>query len=110
MEFVASGQIREGMCVAEDVTDPQGRTLIARGQRIGFHHIVRLRKFGIQSLFIDPKNGEGVAKPGKSEIRKQCEAVLSASCAKLTQEFAAKRINLDGAAIRAAMENLVESL
>lgn len=110
MQFVTAREIREGMCVAEDVRDPQGRTLIARGQKIGSHHIVRLRKFRIEAVFIDPRNGEGVERPSKSELRAQCEKVLCDACAKLTQEFANKKIVLDTKAIREASDRLVDSL
>jgi HD-GYP domain-containing protein (c-di-GMP phosphodiesterase class II) len=110
MQFVSARDVREGMCVAEDVKDPQGRILIARGQRLGTHHIVRLRKFGIESVFIDPNNGEGADKPVNSELRKQCVQILSTSCSKLTQEFSAKKINLDANAIKSATDNLIDAL
>ncbi|HLK60163.1 MAG TPA: HD domain-containing phosphohydrolase [Chthonomonadaceae bacterium] len=98
------------MCVAEDVRDPQGRTLIARGQRLGLHHIERLRKFHIEALFIDPRNGEAVVKPTKSELREECEKALQASFGNLQKEFKEKRVALDTAAIKAAANSLVDAL
>src|SRR5690349_10956627 len=88
MLFVPSSQLIEGMCVAEDVCDHHGRLLIARGQRIGHSHLTRLRKFGVLSLFIDPHNGEKPPPPTKSNLRKQCEAVVSAVCPKSPAEGA----------------------
>lgn len=110
MQFVSSQNVKEGMCVAEDVRDPQGRTLIARGQRLGLHHIARLRKFHIEMLFIDPKNGEQVEKPTKSELRDQCEKALQSSFGQVQKEFAAKRIALDLKSIHSAADNLVTAL
>lgn len=110
MQFVGLRDVREGMCVAEDIRDQFGRTLLARGQKVGQHHIVRLRKFGVESIFIDERHGENIPKPTKSELRDQCVKVLSGVCGKLAQEFAAKRIVLDAQAIQAATDNLVESL
>jgi HD-GYP domain-containing protein (c-di-GMP phosphodiesterase class II) len=110
MQFVAAKDIREGMCTAQDVCDSSGRILISRGQRIGDHHIIRLRKFGIGSIFIDENNGEAVAPPSRSELRDQCVQVLSSSYAKLGQEFAAKKVTLDGAAIKAASDHIIEAL
>ena len=110
MQFVASRDAREGMCVAEAVYDPQGRTLIARGQRLGTHHLVRLRKFGIRAIFIDPTNGEAVVKPTRSDLREQCQQVLGNACQSLRQEFAAKRVILDAASIKAAADNLLDAL
>lgn len=110
MQFVTAKQVREGMCVAQDVRDPQGRILIARGQRIGMHHIVRMRKFGIGSLFIDERGGETVAAPQKSELRKECEKVLTNACGNLTQEFTSKKLSMDAVAIQAAIEHLLQAL
>ncbi len=110
MQFVASKDAREGMCVAEDICDPQGRVLIARGQRLGMHHIIRMRKFRIRSIFIDPANGESVVKPTRSDLRDQCRQVLGESCGKLKQEFANKKVVLDAASIKAATDNLLQAL
>lgn len=110
MQFVAAHDIREGMVVAQDVADPTGRTLIARGQMIGMHHIVRLRKFRIANIFIDPTHGEQLVKPSQSEVRDQCQKVLQSACGKLTQEFANKKLALDGKAIQEALTNLVDAL
>lgn len=110
MQFVSSRDVREGMCVAEDVRDQHGRTLIARGQRLGAHHIVRLRKFGIQAVFIDPNNGEGYQKPTRSELRDECQKVLNQSFSQLTSQFAEKKIALDPKSIQSAADKLVDSL
>lgn len=110
MQFVAANDIREGMVVAQDVADPTGRTLIARGQTIGMHHIVRLRKFKIANIFIDPTHGEQLVKPTQSELRDQCQKVLQSACGKLTQEMANKRLNLDAKAIQEALASLVDAL
>ena len=110
MQFVSAKNVKEGMCVAEDVRDPQGRTLIARGQKLGLHHIARLRKFQIESLFIDPNHGEAVVKPTKSELREQCEQALKSSFGQVQQEFAAKRIAIDAKAIHSAADNLIQAL
>jgi hypothetical protein len=109
MLFVPSSQLTEGMCVAEDVCDHQGRILIARGQRIGHFHIARLRKFGIHSLFIDPHHGEKPAPPVKSSLRKQCEAVFSAACPKYAGA-SGPLLTLDAGAVRSAADSLVDSL
>ena len=110
MQFVASRDAREGMCIAEDICDPQGRVLIARGQRLGMHHIVRMRKFRIRSIFIDPANGESIVKPTRSDLRDQCRQVLGDACSQLKQEFANKKIVLDAAAIKSAADNLLTAL
>ncbi len=110
MQFVTSRDVREGMCVAEDVCDPTGRVLIARGQRLGSHHLVRLRKFQIRSIFIDPTNGEAVVKPTKSVLREQCQTVLNDSFEQLRQEFANKKITLDARSIQMATDNLLAAL
>ncbi len=110
MQFVTSREVREGMCVAQNICDDQGRVLIMRGQRLGSHHLVRLRKFGISGLFIDPDNGEGTPKLTRSEIREQCEKVLHDSCSKLRQEFAGKKVALDQAAITQCTNRMVEAL
>ncbi len=110
MQFVASRDAREGMCVAEDVCDPNGRILIARGQRLGMHHLVRMRKFRIRSIFIDPLNGETVVKPTRADLREQCQQVLGAACGQLRREFATKRVQLDAASIHAATDNLLNAL
>ncbi len=109
MLFVTSSQITEGMCVAEDVVDRQGRMLIARGQRIGASHLERLHKFGIQSLFIDQHRGARPAAQAKSVVRMQCESVLALVCPR----FAGVDSPLpapDPGAIRAAADALVTSL
>lgn len=110
MQFVAARDLREGMCVAEDVKDAYGRTLIARGQRLGLHHIVSLRRFRVESLFIDPRGGETVEKPTQSELRRQCEEVLRSSRDQLTKNFTEKRIALDTQSIQAIADKLVEAL
>ena len=110
MQFVASKDAREGMCVAEDICDPQGRVLIARGQRLGMHHIIRMRKFRIRSIFIDPANGETLVKPTRSDLRDQCRQVLGESFAHLQQEFANKKVVLDAAAIKTATDSLLHAL
>lgn len=110
MQFVPANQVREGMCVAQDICDPQGRILIARGQRIGTHHLVRMRKFGITNIFIDPSGGEAYVKPTRSELREECEKVLSEAFGNLTKEFAAKRITLNAQAIKQATDRLVDAL
>jgi HD-GYP domain-containing protein (c-di-GMP phosphodiesterase class II) len=110
MQFVSARDVKEGMCVAEDVRDPMGRTLIARGQRIGDHHIIRMRKFGIASIFIDPNNGEGVKPPTKSEIRTECEKVLSGVCGQLATEMDAKKLALNAKDIQATIDHLLEAL
>ncbi len=110
MQFVVSKDAREGMCVAEDICDPQGRVLIARGQRLGMHHIIRMRKFRILSIFIDPANGETLVKPTRSDLRDQCRQVLGQSFAQLQQEFANKKVVLDAAAIKIATDSLLQAL
>ena len=110
MQFVSLQNIKEGMCVAEDVRDTQGRTLIARGQRIGLHHITRLRKFRVEALFIDPNNGEGTVAPTKSELRDRCIETLKTSFSDLTKELENKRIALDTRAIEDVTDRLVEAL
>src|SRR5438128_30962 len=110
MQFVASRDVREGMCVAEAVCDPQGRTLIARGQRLGSHHIARLRKFRIEAIFIDPTHGENVEKPTRSDLREQCEEVLSVSCDKLKSDLSARGLMLDTRTIQKVMDRLVQAL
>src|SRR5262245_20418732 len=110
MQFVASNDVKEGMYVAADVRDDYGRTLIGRGQRIGQHHIVRLRKFKISSIFIDPNDSENIEKPSKSAIRMQCEQVLQTSIARTTQQFAGKRLAVDPIEIKAATDCLVDAL
>jgi len=108
MLFVPSSQLAEGMCVAEDVVDLTGRTLIARGQRIGPSHLKRLRKFGIQSLFIDQYHGEAPPAPAKSSLRQQCESVLSTAGVRSAGDTASPPP--DPAAIRSAADALVTSL
>ena len=110
MQFVALRDIKEGMCVSENVCDEQGRTLIARGQRIGSHHIARLRKFRIESLFIDPNNGESVVKPTKTELRERCVEVMKGAFCQITGEFKEKRVALDAAAIKDVSGRLVDAL
>ena len=110
MQFVAAKDVREGMCVAQDVCDPMGRVLIARGQKVAQHHIVRLRKFEISSIFIDPAHGESVARPARSELRAQCEQALGSAFQQMRQDFAEKRVNLDAATLKAAANTLVDSL
>ena len=110
MQFVASKDTREGMCVAEDICDPQGRVLIARGQRLGMHHIIRMRKFRIRSIFIDPANGETVVKPTRSDLREQCQQVLGEACGRMRQEFANKKVVLDAVAIKTATDSLLQAL
>ena len=110
MQFVASREAREGMCIAEDICDGGGRVLIARGQRLGLHHLVRLRKFKISSIFIDPANGESNVKPVRSDLRDQCQQVLSESFAQVRQEFASKKVALNVTAIKAATDNLLNAL
>jgi HD-GYP domain-containing protein (c-di-GMP phosphodiesterase class II) len=110
MQFVSARDIKEEMCVAADVRDDHGRILIARGQRLGPHHIARLRKFHIESIFIDPEHGAKVEKPSKSEIRQECERVLGKAYSNLAQEFASKRIAIDAQAINQVSQQLVEAL
>jgi HD-GYP domain-containing protein (c-di-GMP phosphodiesterase class II) len=110
MQFVAAKDVREGMYVAADVRDDLGRTLIARGQRMGPHHVVRLRKFRIEGVFIDPNHGEKVERPQTTEIRERCVNLISDSCRKLGQEFADKRIQLDIAEMKAVAQKLLEAL
>ncbi len=110
MQFVAAKDVREGMYVAADVRDEQGRTMIARGQRMGPHHLVRLRKFRIESVFIDPNYGAQVERPQTTEIRERCVNLISDSCKKLGQEFADKRIQLDVAELKAVAQKLMEAL
>ena len=110
MQFVALRDIKEGMCVSENVCDDQGRTLIARGQLIGPHHIARLRKFRIESLFIDPHHGESVVKPTKTELRERCVEVMKGSFSQISGEFNEKRVALDAAAIKDVSARLVDAL
>ncbi len=110
MQFVALRDIKEGMCVSENVDDEHGRTLIARGQRIGYHHIARLRKFRIDSIFIDPNNGEAVVKPTKTELRERCVTVLKGAFCQVSQDFTRKKIALDPVAIKEVSGGLVDAL
>ncbi|MBC7527916.1 MAG: HD domain-containing protein [Chthonomonadaceae bacterium] len=110
IQYVMAREVKEGMCVAQNICDDKARILIMRGQRLGHHHIVRMRKFGISGVFIDPDHGEKVVPPSRTEIRKLCEKVLTSSCEKLTQEFAAKKVTLDRKAITDCTDNLVEAL
>jgi len=109
MLFVQSSQIAEGMCVAEDVHDQSGRILIARGQRIGPSHLVRLQKFGIQSLFIDGGSGARPAEPPKTDLRKQCETVFRAVYAEAKSGGTTVR-SRHSESIAAASSELVRSL
>ena len=110
MQFVASRDAREGMCVAEDVCDANGRVLIARGQRLGVHHLVRMRRFRIRSFFIDPTNGETVVKKTRADLREECQQVLGDALGQLRREFATKRVRLDAASINTATDNLLNAL
>ncbi|MCS6774960.1 MAG: HD domain-containing phosphohydrolase [Chloroherpetonaceae bacterium] len=110
MQMVAASAVREGMYVAADVRDDQGRTLIARGQRIGQHHIVRLRKFRIEAIFIDPDHGVQADQPARSTIRERCERVLEQCITGTMQEFSQKRLVIDAAAVREAVDCLVAAL
>ena len=110
MQFVALRDIKEGMCVSENVDDEHGRTLIARGQRIGLHHIARMRKFRIESIFIDPNHGEALVRPTKTELRERCVNVLKGAFSQIPQEFAEKKIALDAAAIKNVSGGLVDAL
>jgi len=110
MQFVAAKDVREGMYVSADVRDDQGRTLIARGQRMGPHHIMRLRKFRIEAVFIDPNYGAQVERPQTTEIRERCVNLIVDSCKKLGEQFDAKRIQLDVAEIKAVAQKLMEAL
>lgn len=110
MQMVAASAVREGMYVAADVRDDQGRTLIARGQRIGQHHIVRLRKFRIEAIFIDPDHGVQADRPARSAIRERCEQVLGQCITGTMQEFSQKRLVIDATAVREAIDCLVASL
>ena len=110
MQFVALRDMKEGMCVAEDVCDDNGRVLIAHGQRIGLHHIARMRKFRIEAIFIDPNNGEALVKPTKTELRERCVKVLKGAFCQVAQDFAEKKIALDSAAIKDVSGGLVDAL
>src|ERR1019366_4564451 len=77
---------------------------------IGDHHIIRMRKFGIGSIFIDPNNGEGVKPPTKSEIRVECEKVLSSVVSNLKTELDAKKLALNAQAIQSTIDNLLDAL
>ena len=110
MQFASLKEITEGMCVAEDVCDDSGRVLIGRGQRLGHHHLSRLRKFRIESIFIDPENGESVVKPTKTELRNKCVEVLKKSFEQIGPDFAKKKVALDAIAIKEATSGLVEGL
>jgi len=109
MLFVPASQLTEGMCVAEDVKDGRGRVLIARGQRITSDHIDRLEKFGIHSLFVQSSEDENPWKPPKSDLRKKCEAVLTAAGPRHAKE-AAKPAEPTMQAVREAADSLVTSL
>lgn len=74
------------------------------------HHIIRMRKFRIRSIFIDPANGESVVKPTRSDLREQCRQVLGEACAKLQQEFANKKVVLDAATIKTTTDSLLHAL
>jgi HD-GYP domain-containing protein (c-di-GMP phosphodiesterase class II) len=110
MQFVVSRHAREGMCVAEDICDSHGRVLIARGQRLGNHHLIRLRKFHIRAIFIDPARGETVVKATRSELRNQCQQTLSDACDQIRQKPAAGQAQLNTASIMAAADNLIAAL
>ena len=110
MQFVVSRNAREGMCVAEDIYDPHGRVLITRGQRLGTHHLVRLRKFQIRAIFIDPTQGETVVKPNRADLREQCLGALAGAFQQLRQGQTGERVRLDTAAIMAAVDTLIDAL
>ena len=110
MQFVVSRNAREGMCVAEDIYDPHGRVLITRGQRLGTHHLVRLRKFQIRAIFIDPTQGEVVVKPTRADLREQCLQMLAHAFQQLRQGQTGERVCLDTAAIMAAADALIAAL
>ena len=110
MQFVVSRNAREGMCVAEDIYDPHGRVLITRGQRLGTHHLVRLRKFHIRAIFIDPTQGEAVVKPTRADLREQCLGALAHAFQQLRQGQTGERVRLDTAAIMAAADALIGAL
>lgn len=110
MEFVATQDIREGMCVCQNIYDDNGRLLVARGQLVGRHHIARLRRFGINSLFIDPENGEAKANKSRPELREECAEVLRDTCKQISKDFAAKQISVNAAAIDAAVNHLLDAL
>jgi HD-GYP domain-containing protein (c-di-GMP phosphodiesterase class II) len=109
MLLVPSSQLTEGMCVAEKVCDHRGRVLIARGQRLGEYHLSRLRKFGINSLFIDPRAGAQPLPADKSDLRKACEAVFTAACPQRGKEGGFMP-QLNPVTVRAAADSLVQSL
>ena len=110
MQFVVSRNAREGMCVAEDICDAHGRILIARGQKLGNHHLIRLRKFRIRAIFIDPQRGETVVKATRSDLRNQCQKSLSDACDQIRQKPAAGKAQLDTAAILAAADSMIAAL
>ncbi len=110
MKFILARDVCEGMCVAQDVCDPKGRILIARGQRMSDYHVIRLRKFRIQSIFIDERHGEPAVRPDRSEVRDKCMTVLAASTAHIGEELSGKSISLDAEAIGSATETLIEAL
>lgn len=110
MEFVATQDIREGMCVCQNIYDDTGRLLIARGQLVGRHHIARLRKFGITSLFIDPEHGETKVNKSRPELREACAEVLRDTCRQISKDLSAKNIDVDTAAIEAAVNHLLDAL
>jgi HD-GYP domain-containing protein (c-di-GMP phosphodiesterase class II) len=110
MQLVPANEVREGQTVAQEVRDPHGRILLARGQRLTAGLIERLHKFGVQAVYLRDGFGEGTPEVVRTELRRQCQEVLSASFGNIAQEIAAKRLTLDAAAIKAATEELIEAL
>ena len=88
MQLVPAGEVREGQTVAQEVRDPHGRILLARGQRLTAGLIERLHKFGVQAVYLRDGFGEGTPEVVRTELRRQCQEVLSASFGNIAQELA----------------------
>lgn len=60
MRFILVGNLKEGMSLATDVSDGQGRTIIGSGAILTDHYIEKIKNFGIAGVYISDDLSEDI--------------------------------------------------
>ncbi|MFH0911332.1 MAG: hypothetical protein V1918_07520 [Planctomycetota bacterium] len=91
-ERISTSRIEEGMILADDVTLPGGRVLLAAETKLTKNHAAQLKKHGVVHVFIQAGTGPSAppAAPGEGN-----ETLPTAAEYRLTQRLAEVRERID---------------
>lgn len=60
MRFILMNNVKEGMSLATDITDSQGRVIMGQGHVLTDKYIEKIKKFGISGIYIDDPIAEDI--------------------------------------------------